>query len=125
MQVFVDDPWLAVRGTQATRDHHIAMVILAWRVMGVRLAFKKAHRGTNMNWIGANIDIPACAKKEDCSVVATIAKARLEEVLILSSRLLCVNVVSFKEFRSYNGKMQSIAAHVGSICVHVVGCPFL
>ena len=110
LQVYVDDPWLALRGDRQTRDRHIAMVILAWRIMGVRLAFKKAHRGFSMDWIGANISTPVCVNKDDISVVATIAKNRLDEVLVLTSHLLKSNVVSIKELRSFTGKMQSIAA---------------
>ncbi len=46
-----------------------------------------------MDWIGANISTPAHVSKDDTSGVATIAKNRLN-ILVLTSHLLKSNVVS-------------------------------
>ena len=35
MQVFVDDPWLVLRGTAAQTDRMMAVAIIAWRIIGV------------------------------------------------------------------------------------------
>jgi hypothetical protein len=58
LQVYDDDPWLALRGDRQTRDRHITIFITAWHIIGVRLAFNEAHKGFSMDCIGANISTP-------------------------------------------------------------------
>ena len=105
LQVYVDDPWSVVRGTLMQRDRAIALMILTWRVLGVRLAFSKARRGLTIDWIGANLRI-----LDPMTVRASIMENRVSEVKHLTSCMLEQNVVSIKELRSYTGKMQSMAS---------------
>ena len=51
IEVFVDDPCLAVTGSLAQRNKSIAIVILFWRTLGFPLQFKKGQRGPTVNWI--------------------------------------------------------------------------
>ena len=54
LQVYVDDPSYAVRGTPAHCQMQVAHCILVWLTLGVRLAFKKGQLGPSVNWIGAS-----------------------------------------------------------------------
>ena len=55
LQLYVDDPIMCVRGCSADRNRMMAAVILFWSTLGVRLAYKKASRGTQVQWIGATM----------------------------------------------------------------------
>ena len=43
MQVYVDDPVLVVRGCPRTRRDQVAILMLAWSVLGISLAIRKAN----------------------------------------------------------------------------------
>ena len=55
-QLFVDDPAIAISGRQDFRDEVVAVAVMIWALLGFRLAFYKLQRGTNITWIGAQID---------------------------------------------------------------------
>ena len=105
MQVYVDDPWAAVSGDKPGRDRNIAVMILAWRLIGVRLAFSKARRGATIDWIGASLRVV-----NPDMIEATIMADRLDEVANLTKELGRSNVVSIAALRSYTGKTQSMAS---------------
>ena len=104
MQVFVDDPWVALLGTPAQCDRMTAVVVLTWRLLGVGLAFAKGQRGDAVDWIGARLSIESSR-----TLAITIVKARLDELAGLCTQLARKNTVTLKELRSYAGKCQSMA----------------
>ena len=55
--MYVDDPLLIIRGADPVRNRLAAVVVLAWRVLGVNLAFAKAQLGSKVDWIGWELDI--------------------------------------------------------------------
>eukprot|EP00971_Amphidinium_carterae_P261317 5184127-Amphidinium_carterae.1 len=58
LQVFVDDPFLAVVGTShADRARKLCLVFLLWASMGFGLAWHKAQYGVKVEWIGASLSI--------------------------------------------------------------------
>ena len=75
MQVYVDDPWGVVCGNKSTRDRAMTIMILTWRIIGVRLAFSKARRGPAVDWIGATVAI-----SDPLTVRATIMENKVCEV---------------------------------------------
>ena len=60
----MDDPCIAVAGSKAQRDRLIAATILLWTSLGIRLAFKKAARGTEVTWIGGTLTMQRQGNKE-------------------------------------------------------------
>ena len=97
---------MIIRGTKAQRDRIMALVILMWSIMGIRLAFSKARRGASLDWIGCTIAVDVA----NATVVATIMEASIAELLSLTLGYLNTNVVGIKNLRSYIGKAQSIAS---------------
>lgn len=53
LQIYVDDP--CVLGTAQDRKLLMTVVILLWKAVGIRLAFKKAVCGADVLWIGAQV----------------------------------------------------------------------
>ena len=43
LQVYIDDPALVIRGPRESRRHQVALLLLAWHVLGVSLAIKKGQ----------------------------------------------------------------------------------
>ena len=104
MQVYVDDPAMAVRGSRAFRRQQVAVLMLAWATLGISLALKKGQLGTSVDWIGITMAV------RQWGVEASITAARLQEVRALVDDIRGKNVISLKELRSFTGKVQSLAS---------------
>ena len=65
---------MAMQGTQEVRDEFVAVAVMVWWLLGLKLAFSKAQRGTHLRSIRAQIEI-----FQD-RVVVSIPQARLEDL---------------------------------------------
>eukprot|EP00974_Lingulodinium_polyedra_P010716 1033279-Lingulodinium_polyedra.AAC.1 len=74
LQLYVDDPNVAVAGTRAQRERHAAVVLATWSAVGARLAWPKARLGKDLQWIGARYIVG-----ED-DVTATIGEDRIAKL---------------------------------------------
>ena len=104
MQIYVDDPALVVSGPRQHRRQQVALMMLAWRILGIDLAVDKGQMGPIVDWIGITLSI------HTTGVFATIMAARLQEVREILESIAASNVVSLKVLRSLTGKCQSIAS---------------
>ena len=105
MNVYVDDPWAVLVGTQADRDRKLALLILGWRVLGINLALAKGQCAADVNWIGASLDIP-----DRKHVIVQIIKGRLDELHEMTIDILGKNYILKSVLRTYTGKAQSMAS---------------
>ena len=80
-------------------------MLVAWRVLGTTLAFPKARRGPQVDWIGANL-----LAADNDTIKATIMEDRVSEVKHLTETLCSGNLVAVKDLRSFTGKRQSMAS---------------
>ena len=103
MQLYVDDPAIALRGSDEVRDHNIAKLALCWLVLGLPLAFAKARRGRSVPWIGCQLSI-----KTDF-VEVTILASKVDDLRRVTQALLHVNVIAIKALRSYIGTVNHFA----------------
>ena len=104
MQVYVDDPVLVVRGSRKVRREQVAILMLAWSVLGIALAVRKGQLGPRVDWIGFTFTLRRRA------IVVSILACRLQEIRQLTDELAKGNVVSVKVLRTYVGKVQSLAS---------------
>ena len=105
MQVFVDDPWLAFRGSPEQCRRMTATLILVWRILGVDLAFSKGQIGDRVNWIGATLSI-----ESSTTLAVTITQARLDELRIICDDIASKSTITVRTLRSFTGKCQSMAS---------------
>eukprot|EP00435_Cladocopium_sp_Y103_P021519 s4006_g5.t1 len=104
MQVYVDDPLVAILA-EPQRIKRLACVIAsAWMIMGFPLAFHKATLAPQLVWIGVQLEV-----KVD-SVVAEIPESKVSELIKLLRDTLRSNLVSIKSLRSLTGKLTSVAS---------------
>ena len=56
IQVYVDDPAIAVAGnTRQERARRVALLLLLWTVLGMDISWSKGQFGPSVQWIGAQI----------------------------------------------------------------------
>ena len=97
MQLYVDDPCVAIRGTPAQRRRIRCIVVVTWAIFGLPLAFHKARCGSAVVWIGCQLR----ARPDD--VVASIAEEKLNELRGATQEYLSMNVIPVSGLRSYVG----------------------
>ena len=113
LQIYVDDPLVAVVGTTARRIHLVTIAFLWAAVSGYPLAWAKGSSGNDVTWIGAAFG----AGSE--YIVARIPAQKIEELLAETKGFLDLIVVQKQRLRSYCGKVSFVAGLV------VVLRPFL
>ena len=111
LQLYVDDPIICCRGNDQERSRAMALIILFWATLGVRLAYKKASRGTQVTWIGAQLTaleqstprsrIEVRAKEEIIKDLSEMTRSHLQE-----------NLCSIKNYQTYVGKLNHVAGIV-------------
>ena len=121
LQVYVDDPIVVLRGPRQQRRKQVALMVLAWVVLGISLAIKKSQLGPNIDWIGVSFAV------HTWGVQAFILASRMEEISALADAIFPKNVVGLKDLRSFVGKVQSVASllymwrpfvHMFYACIH-------
>lgn len=57
LEIYVDDPFAAFKGTAEQRTWNLTILMLWWLSLGPDLSWAKAQRGSTVKWIGAEISI--------------------------------------------------------------------
>ena len=99
MQMYVDDPFIAIRGDGATRLAVLNTVLTWWAVIGPGLSWAKGQRGKTVNWIGASIS--AWPEHVEVGLPATTAQKFGESFDDLLGR----RAASHEEIRSLAGRL--------------------
>ena len=74
VELYVDDPIIALYGTPAERRRELAIILTWIVVLGYRLSWKTAARGATVEWIGAQVSI------NSTGVSVTIPDGKVEEL---------------------------------------------
>ncbi len=104
LEVYVDDPWAAIRGAQGKVDNLIACLLVGWELMGFPIAYHKACRGPSLKWIGMTITVTTQG------VEVHIPGDKLGEIRGMAEKFLKGNLIADKDLRSFTGKCMSIAS---------------
>ena len=111
LQIYVDDPCICVMGNATQRDELMAATILFWACLGIRLAYRKASRGTQVVWIGA--ELTAQNQGRATAQVQVRAKPEIiEEVSRVTLSHVRNNLETKKALQSYVGKLNHVAGMV-------------
>ncbi len=103
LMCFVDDPLAALRGTELERRTTVAVIILVWEALDLKLAYHKGQFGKTVTWIGGTL---TC---ESTGVRASVKASIVDDVRADLKRFLKVNVISLKELHSLVGKLSYCA----------------
>ena len=105
LQTFVDGPSVTVGGAPEAVDELIAAFILFWMILGLRLAFPKAQRGSSMIWIGARLSF-----RTD-GVEVAIRGETASDLMAMLQEFLSKNLAPLKRLRSFAGKCAQTSLH--------------
>ena len=104
LQMYVDDPLLALKGSESHRARLVARFLCVWLLLGFDIAYAKAHYGQSLTWIGVRFQI------REVDIVASIPPEKVADLLQLIASFLKRNVIPVKEVRSVAGKCMNIAS---------------
>ena len=104
LQLYVDDPLLAVRGRYWRRRRLVVRFCVAFLALGFRLAFNKAQHSYSVVWIGVGLTV------YNRRVEATVPEEKVADILALVVDMLSHNVVAEKKVRTLAGKSMNIAS---------------
>lgn len=104
LNVYVDDPVLAIQGSQAARRRISAKTVAFFGVLGVELSYEKAQLGTTVAWTGVKISF------QGKQILVEIPEEKLQELDRLITDMLRHNTASIKAVRSLSGKINSVAS---------------
>ena len=114
LQLYVDDPCLCILGEQRQRDLSMAIVILFWRTLGVKLAFKKSIRGTKITWIGAQYEVTH-QHTVNAQVSVKAKQEIIDEIIQTTQQHLKDNVATRRSLQTYTGKLNHVAGIVETL----------
>ena len=104
LQVYVDDPFFALRGTKGRRRCLTTRCCIAFLFLGFRMAFNKAQLSPTVVLIGVGLTVISKGVED------FIPKAKLDDLRALIDGMIAVNVVPVKQVRSLAGKAMNIAS---------------
>ena len=104
MQLYVDDPLIALRGSKRMRKRMAVKFVAVFLVLGVGLAFSKAQLGHTVTWIGVEFAI------QPWELTLSIPLEKLQDLDRLISEMLLHNVISIRDLRSFAGKCCNISS---------------
>ena len=105
IEIYTDDPCIAVAGTKKQRDRLVACVVLLWRALGFPLSWHKGSRGRRVDWIGGEFDI---MQEEPRGVKVKIKQEIFDESSQVVEKFIHSNVIGKKPLRSCVGKLSHI-----------------
>ena len=104
LQIFVDDPAIATRGTPEVRAWNLGILLLFWAVLGFRFNWPKAHRGQTVPWIGAQLSIEN--RSGIRGVLATLGPKKMAEMMdTIDSLRKAKGLVCSKRVRTLAGQL--------------------
>ena len=103
LQLYVDDPIIALRGAEARRRRLASKFVAVFLVLGFPLAFSKAQRGQCVVWIGVTFEV------RKWEIECRIPYGKLQELEEMILGLLKSNVAPVKAVRSLGGNATNIS----------------
>ena len=103
IQTYMDDPFMVLMGKQEERRALLALILYTAKAFGLNLAFNKAERGTQLKWIGVNIELDKRGEK----LILTVPDKLVEEVRKVMEEWK--SVISLRELRAVTGRLSWLA----------------
>ena len=84
VQIYVDDPAVAVGGSKSARSWALGRTLILWAALGARIALHKVSRGKAVKWIGATYSvvpggIEVAVDQERIARLTQVVQAGLQE----------------------------------------------
>ena len=103
LQLYLDDPFFALRGSAGHRSMLISMVFGFFAALGVQISWRKCARGARITWIGVQFEVKL---KE---VQLTIPEKKIQELKKEALELAKPGLIPLKRLRAFVGLMSWVA----------------
>ena len=101
-QCFVDDPLIALAGSEEDRLKHLVFIVLLWLALGYKINWKKGSRGRHLQWMGATIS-EWLSPSGVHGVSLSISRERIEKLSRTCASILSLQKVPREELQSLAG----------------------
>ena len=108
LQVYMDDPLMAMQGPLGVRNKHLALLLYTSAVMGINIAYHKGSRGKLATWIGIKFEVDLTEGYLKLAVPEKMAGEVATALKSWEGR----GMVAVKDLRSITGKASWIAGIV-------------
>ena len=99
IEIYVDDPWSAWRGTLVQRRRNKAILLLWWLALGLDVSWHKMCIGHEVKWIGASISTPMQAE-----VAVAIPEGYAKDLAAEAGALLSMTRIPERRLRRTAGR---------------------
>ena len=106
INIYVDDPIVAICAPRGDRDLTIGMILLMWSALGLPLSLGKAVSGREVTWTSIHLQ-PAVR-----GVHVQVKQEIVDDASASTTDFLSRNIVSKKELRKYVGQLTHIASFI-------------
>ena len=96
---YVDDPLVALHGTERVRMRNATRMVLVWEALGCAMAYHKGQLGDIVTWIGGTLSTEADG------VRARVNVEIVSDICLDLERFLASDVIPLKELHSLIGKL--------------------
>ena len=103
LQLYVDDPLLALYAAPRRKRIIIASVVMLWLMMGFDLAYHKGQFGHEVCWVGYDL------KATKMGIEASIKADFMKDFSDVTAKLGSKNIISKRALQSYAGKANHIS----------------
>ena len=101
LQIYMDDPFLCLQGSETGIAWEISKVLWWWRVLGLQISWRKGISGLQLRWIGAELVVDPSFHHLTVRVPAD----KVQEWADLIDKLLSQDPVSRKALQRLAGKL--------------------
>jgi hypothetical protein len=99
LELFVDDPWSAWRGTKTMRERNMVTLLLWWLACGLDISWHKIEKGSSVKWIGGTVSV-----LQGKLVSVSIPQRFADELAKECADILSKSTVAVRRLRCLAGK---------------------
>ena len=110
IEIYVDDPWTAFRGTHGEIRRNKVILMLWWIVVGPELSWAKIAHGQSLKWIGAQVTIVSSYE-----FMISLPDDYAPELATEALRLLGVSAPPLQDVRKLTGRCSWAAGFVPAL----------
>ena len=101
LQLYLDDPIIALSGPSELRSRNAALILWCWLALGLRVAWGKTKRGLGVTWIGVHISLSPAEK----ATTLALPETTREDLLALLRGFGARGMLSLQALRAVTGKL--------------------
>ena len=104
-QLYMDDPIWILRGPSSRRNRNLALLLYTARALGIKLAWHKGARGSQLSWIGVMFEVI----QAEAMIKLTVPRKMMNEIKATLETWEQKGMVSLREVQQVTGRLSWVA----------------